>query len=549
MTTPPVDIVDAAEPDTGRMEGASGVRVVLVILAIVAATEIGTFYFTFISMAARYVGASFPRQSAGQLTWLSTSYAIVGGATVPVIGKLSDRVGKKKVILACLVVAMIGSAIDAATTSWALMLTGRALQAIAFPCIFVSYGLVRDLVPRRKLNMAIALAGGGTGVGAVLGPIAGGVLTDHFSWRSMFWFCVIWSAVTIVPLALFVPETRLRVRGRVDVVGAALLAAGVAGLLIYLSEGGSWGWTAASSVLWLVAGMLLIGLFAGWERFAAEPIMDPTLLRTPRFLGIMVAAFLSVGVMQGLGYLTSYLAETPGGAAGEAIKRRIVDGAAGQAAAQASQQMHLTIPVSMVRQYFSVEGRLPGLNMTLLQYTVRVSIAMTVMWVIVAPLCGWLSTRLGLRRPYVVSTVCFIVASALLAAFHAGQWQLAAIFLLAGVGAGAYLGTLPNMVVESVPQEQQGISAGMYGAFNSFGTAAATAATAAIMSAHPLVLHINAPGHVEAVKLNTGPMAQLPAESAYTGCFAMFAGAAAVAAVLAWAMRSFDKPTTGGLRP
>jgi len=113
---------------------------------------------------------------------------------------------------------------------------------------------------------------------------------------------------------------------------------------------------------------------------------------------------------------------------------------------------------------------------------------------------------------------------------------------------GAYIGTLPNMVVESVPQEQQGISAGMYGAFNSFGTAAAAAATAAVMSAHPLILHINAPGHVESMKLDTGPLAQLPAETAYVDCFYMFAGASAVALVLAlFFMRQFNQPATDGM--
>ena len=243
MATPSVDVARPDEPEdagTGRLEGASMSRVVLVILAIVAATEVCTFYFTFISMATRYVGPSFPRESAGQLTWLATLFSIVGGAGVPVVGKLSDRIGKKKVILACLAVAVIGSIVDATTSSWTLMLVGRALEAVAFPCIFVSYGLIRDLVPRRQLNMAIALAGGGTGIGAVLGPIAGGVLTDHYSWRSLFWFCVVWSVVTMIPLALFVPETRLRVRSSIDLVGAVLLGAGVAGVLIYLSEGGSW---------------------------------------------------------------------------------------------------------------------------------------------------------------------------------------------------------------------------------------------------------------------------------------------------------------------
>ncbi|MEV4238210.1 MFS transporter [Nocardia sp. NPDC050408] len=547
MATPSVDVARPDEVGTGRLEGASRMRVILIILAIVLATEVGTYYFTFVSMATPYIGADFPQQSAGQLTWMSTLYAIVGGVLVPVAGKLSDRLGKKKIILACLGTSLIGSVLVAVTSTWPLMLLGRGLQAVAFPAIFVSYGLIRDLMPRRHINMAIALAGGGTGVGAVLGPVAGGLLTDHFSWRSLFWFCVGWTVLTIIPLAILVPETKLRVKSRIDWVGAVLLGAGIGGVLIYLSQGVVWGWASLSTLAWLIGGVVLLIVFYGWELVTPEPIMDPKLLRTPRFVTIMAAAFLSVGIMQGLGYLMSYLAETPGGAAGEAIKRQVVEGAAQQAAAQASQQTQMNISPSMMMQYFSVEGELPGLNLTLLQFTVRALLAMTVVYVIVSPLCGWLSTRFGLRRPYIISPVMFILASVLFALYHENALQLALIAMIAGIGAGAFLGTLPNMVVESVPQEQQGISAGMYGAFNSFGTAAAAAATAAIFSAHPLILHINAPGHVEDRKLDTGPMAQLPSESAYIDAFYMFAIAAAVALVLAVvAMRQFDKPATGG---
>ncbi|MBY8862294.1 MFS transporter [Nocardia sp. CA2R105] len=543
MSTSPVDVGKPDEVDTGRLDSSSRRQILLIIAAVVAATEIVPFHLTFVGIAARFIGQSFPHENASQLTWLTTLYAILGGVAVPVIGKLSDRIGKKKIVVACLIVSMVGCAIDALTPSWPVMLLGRALQGLAFPAIFVSYGLIRDLMPRRYLNMAIALAGGGTGLGAVLGPLAGGVLTDHFTWRALFWFCVVWSLVTILPLALFVPETKLRVKCKIDWVGAALLAIGTAGVLIYLSEGGSWGWI--PSLPWVIGGVVALGLFYAWELYTPEPIMDPKLLRSPRYASVLLAAFMSVGTMTGLGYVSSFLGETPGGAAGEAIKQQVAQGAAQQAAAQASLQMHTTIPPEAMQQYFSVEGHLPGLNLTLLHMTLY-TIGMTIVYVIVSPLCGWLSTRIGLRRPYIVSTLAFIVAGVAYALFHSSVWDLAAIALITGLGAGAYLGTLPNMVVEAVPQEQQGVSAGMYGAFNSFGTAAASAAAAAVMAAHPLILHVNIPGHVSTTKLNTGPLAQLPAESAYTTAFYMFAAISAVAFVLSLFMRQFNRPATGG---
>lgn len=546
MTTTPVSVEGPDQVDTGRLENVSRIRLIWIVFAIVVSTEIIPFHFTFIGLAARYIGQSFPQESAGQLTWLTTLYSIVGGVAVPVFGKVSDLIGKKKVILGCLIVSMIGCALDAATTSWPLMLLGRGLQGLAFPAIFVSYGLIRDLAPRRHLNMAIALAGGGTGIGAILGPVTGGVLTDHFSWRSLFWFCVIWTAVTILPLAFFVPETKLRLKAKIDVLGAALLGLGIAGVLIYLSEGATWGWGQTKSLLWLIGGVLLLSGFYLWELVAGEPIIDPKLLRAPRFAGVLLAAFLSVGIMQGMGYVLGYLSETPGGAAADAVKQQIVAGAARQAAVQASTQLHAHITQQMVQPYFSVHGSLPGLNLTLLQFTVQTMLALSVMYVIVAPLCGWMSTRIGLQKPYIASTIAFVAAGFLFAQFHHSVWQLAVIALIVGLGVGAYLGTLPNMVVEAVDEQQQGVSAGMYGAFNSFGTAAATAATAAIMAAHPLILHVSAPGHIQDTKLNTGPLAQLPDATAYTDTFYLFAIAGVAAFLVSLSLRHFNRPSTGG---
>jgi hypothetical protein len=104
------------------------------------------------------------------------------------------------------------------------------------------------------------------------------------------------------------------------------------------------------------------------------------------------------------------------------------------------------------------------------------------------------------------------------------------------------------MVVEAVPQEQQGVTAGMAGAFNSFGAAAATSVVASVLAAHPLVLHFAAPGHVTDTKLNTGALAQLSSGAAYTELFWIFAVVGLVAFVLVLSMRHFKHAATGGTR-
>ena len=541
MTTLPAGVTEPAEVDTGRLNDASRLRIILIVLAIVASTEIITFQTAFIGLAAQKIGASFPA-AGSQLPWLATIYTLVGGVAVPVVGKFSDVVGKKKVIVACVAVSLIGSVLDAVTTSWSILLVGRALQGVAFPAMFVSFGLIRDLAPRRMVNMAIGIAGGGTGLGAILGPLAGGYLTDHFSWRSLFWFCTIWIIASLTLLVLFVPETKLRHKVKLDLLGSALLGAGIALVMIYVSRGSGWGWGRPVTLSWLIGGLLLLGAFYLWEMRVPEPIMSPALLRSSRFLPILGIGFICNGIVNGASYVIGYLAETPGGAAGNAVKAQIVNGAATSAAAQ----YHL--PAALLKPYFSVVGDLPGLNLTLLQFTVQLTLGLAVVYVIFSPLAGGISTRIGLQKPLVAGMFCFALSCVLLAFYHYSVIEIALILLILGVGVGLYLGTLANLVVEAVPQEQQGVSSGMVGSFTNFGAAFATSIIASVVAAHPLVLHVNAPGHVTNTSLNTGALAQLPTDTAYTQMFVIFTIAAACALILSLFMRHYRHPATGGTR-
>lgn len=541
MATLSAGVAEPAEVETGRLHEASRLRVVLIVLAIVASTEIVPFQTAFVGLAAQRIGASFPA-AGSQLPWLATIYTLVGGVAVPVLGKLSDVIGKKKIIAACVAVALVGSVLDAVTTSWAMLLLGRALQGVAFPAMFVSFGLIRDLVPRRMVNMAIGIAGGGTGLGAILGPLAGGYLTDHYSWRALFWFCVVWIVASLALLLLFVPETRLRHKVRLDLPGAGLLGAGIALVMIYVSRGSGWGWGRPITLAWLAGGLVLLAAFYLWETRVEEPIMSPALLRSSRFLPILGIGFVANGILNGASYVLGYIAETPGGAQGEAVKAQIVNAAA----TAAGKQYHL--PASLLKPYFSVVGDLPGLNLTLLQFTVQLTLGLAVVYVIFSPLAGGISTRIGLQKPLVAGMFFFTLSCLLLTFFHYSVLEIALILLILGVAVGLYLGCLANLVVEAVPQEQQGVSSGMVGSVTNFGAAFATSIIASVVAAHPLVLHVNAPGHVTNTPLNTGALAQLPTDAAYTQMFVIFTVAAAAALVLSLFMRHYRQPATGGTR-
>jgi MFS family permease len=270
-SAPEVPVADTV--DTGRLDGASGRRVVLVVLAIVLTVELVPFQIALVSLGAQKIAAAFPA-AGNQTAWILTIWGLVGGALTPLFGKLSDIIGKKNVMTFSLLVAMAGLLIDALTTSWPVFLVGRALAGFAYPAIIIAYGLIRDLVPRKWVSTAIAFVAGGSGLSAVVGPVVGGLLSDHYSWRSFFWFMFIFAAVTVPIFVLLVPETKLRTRQRLDLVGAAILAAGVALILLYLNEGQSWGWGRPATLGWLLGGLALLIVFPFWERTRSAPLVD-----------------------------------------------------------------------------------------------------------------------------------------------------------------------------------------------------------------------------------------------------------------------------------
>ena len=108
----------------------------------------------------------------------------------------------------------------------------------------------------------------GFGASAVLAPLIGGVLTDHYSWRSIFWFLLIYIVVTTPLLAVVVPESPYRVKQKLDWFGSLLIGFGLAGVLVYISEGSSWGW-GGSNLIYLIGGVALLAIFVFWENRVA----------------------------------------------------------------------------------------------------------------------------------------------------------------------------------------------------------------------------------------------------------------------------------------
>jgi MFS family permease len=518
------------DEDSGRLTHASRGRLIAILVMLVLFTEVVPLQIGMVAMILPQIGRAFPA-SGDSTTWAISILGVAGGATMALVGKAADLYGKKRLLLVCGGLAVLGTLLCALTSDWAVFLTGRGIASVSWGMAVVNYGIVRDLFPRRWIPIAVGFIGTGLGLASIIGPLVCGALTVHLGWRSVFWFLAIYLVVMMPLVALFVPESRVRVRQRFDVVGAVLFGVGVGVTLIYLSQGTAWGWTSLKCLAFLVGGIVALGAFVLWERRVPDPMMELSLLRAPKVLLVMVAAFFFTGVQSMLAILTTYLFETP---AADRLHQEILEGVAAKTNA----------PVSAVERFVRFEGDISYAGgYSVLTLALRIFIWWAVFMMIFGPVGGYLARRAGARVPMIISTVSLLAACALWINWHSTWQEQVSIGLLMGLGSGFFFAAWPNLIMDSVPASRQGVTTGMVQVFNGVGTSVSTALLASVLAAHPLRMIITPPGAAPV----TSTVPQVYTDSGFSQAYLLLGVVpCAITVVIALVLRSGRTPARGG---
>lgn len=535
MSTPSATVPAPDKPGdaTGRLEDASRLRVFSVLAVIVAFTEVAPLQYTMVSAALRQIAPSFPGVGAN-LNWAIIIFGLVGAAASPLIGKMSDLWGKKRMFLSCGAFFMVGCAICALTSSWTLFLIGRGLQAVAIATAVIAYGLIRDLLPRRYVPLGIGITATGLGFSALLAPLLGGWMVDNFSWRAIFWFLFGYTVVMFPLVIAIVPESRLRVRERLDVVGALLLAAGAGLILLYLDKGQDWGWGRPTAWGWLVAGVALIALFVVVEFRAGQPIMDMRLLFDARVSMVLFIALFASFIIGVQSYAMGYMTQSP---SADEVKAGVVQ----STVAAIQQQTGQPIPAAAVNVKLD-PGYSYGNGFSLLEYATHIAIWSALLAMVFGALAGAWTRKAGPRLP-LIGALAILTAAGLAYAVLPFTWVVFALVSAAfGVGFGAYYAATPNLIVEAVPQEQQGVSAGMLGVMQSMGVAIGLAVITAFLNANPVKAVVTVAGQPPVTK----EIPQIFGDQGYELGFLFVAGTSVIALLGALVMRHGRSPATGG---
>jgi len=246
-----------------------------------------------VNLAFPYIGREYPGTSLSSLSWVLNGYTIVFAAVLVPAGRWADRVGRLRLFVAGLVIFSLGSLLCGLAPGVPELIGARVIQASgAGLMVPASLSLLLAVVPAPARARAIGTWSAIGALGAALGPVIGGSLVQ-LSWRWVFWINLPVGVAAILLARRVVPESKDdEVRGRPDVIGAALLAASVGLVALALVKAPGWGWGSASFI-----GLLLLSLACGVAMIFRShrhhsPVIELGLLRSRTFSGTFAASIL-----------------------------------------------------------------------------------------------------------------------------------------------------------------------------------------------------------------------------------------------------------------
>lgn len=383
----------------------------------------------------------FPRlldTSPSSAAWVITSTLLASAVATPVVGRLGDMYGKRRMLLTSLTVLVSGSVVCALADSLLPMIVGRALQGLAGGVIALGISIMRDELPAERLGSATAMMSASLGVGGALGLPAATFLAEHADWHVLFWAAGGVGLVVTALVVVLVPESPVRSGGRFDVVGAAGLSTALLCLLLAVSQGATWGWTSPLTAGLFAAAVVVLLVWGWWELRTPRPLVD---LRTTARRQVLLTNLASV-----------------------------VFGFAMFAMALVVPQI-LLLPAETGY----------GLGQTM----VTVGLVMApngLIMMVMAPLSAWISRTRGPRTTLMIGAAVVATGYALGIGLMATIWQLVLVSCVIGAGVGLSYGAMPALIMAAVPVSETAAANSLNTLMRAIGTATSSAVAGVILA-------------------------------------------------------------------
>ncbi|AMS04717.1 MFS transporter [Acidipropionibacterium acidipropionici] len=251
------------------------------------------------SISQTIVGPAMPRivaQLGGMehYSWIATAAMLASAIVVPIVGKLSDMYGRRGFYIAGLVIFMVGSALSGFADNFWFLVGARAVQGIGMGCLQpLSQTIIGDIIPARSRGKYQGIMGAVFGVTSVLGPLAGGWITDNMNWRWLFFLPIPVGLVALYFIIRFLHLPHTALSNSFDLWGSLSLVPALVLVLLATTWGGNqYAWGSATIIGMYAAGAVFLGLFVWAEFKAVNPLLPLRLFSQNIFTMSVLASFL-----------------------------------------------------------------------------------------------------------------------------------------------------------------------------------------------------------------------------------------------------------------
>ena len=376
--------------------------------------------------------------SQSTVTWVLTAYLLSASVFTPIVGRLGDMWGKERMLVATLAALAVGCVLSAVATSIGLMIAGRVIQGAGGGLMPLSFGIIRDEFPQERVAGAVGTLAALTAVGGGAGIVVAGPLVDALSYHWLFWIPTIVLVAATVATHLLVPESPVRVRGRVNWLAALLLSAWLLTLLLAVSEGPTWGWSSATVIGLLASAVVLAAAWIVLEHRSTAPLIDMHMMRLRVvWTNNLVALLIGVGMYATFAFLPQFLQTPP--SAGYGFGASITESGL------------LLLPSNIVTF-------LVGLT------------------------TGRLTMRYGGKRVLLAGTAIGFVPFLILLTMNDSRAAIVVAMMIMGIGFGGTFAAMSSLVVQGVRIDQTGVASGMNANIRTIGGSIGAAVMSSIVT-------------------------------------------------------------------